>query len=304
VPVAQHEAADASAKLMLVLLSFSWGLTWPAMRVALGEIPVFSMRVVSLGLGALSLMIVLAAQRRKFLMPNATAWAHLLVGGLLNIVGFSLLSSFALLQAATSRVAILAYTMPIWAALLAGPVLGERFNRARSIALALCIAGMTVLIAPLARAGIPLGLLLALATAASWAAGTVYLKWARIDADPVAVAAWQVTVGFLVIVAMLPLVEGGLHLTQAHLPAVCGMVLTGLVGSGFAYFLWFKIVGRLPAMTASLGILSVPAVGVISTAALLGEWPTLPDMIGFALIFAASACVLLPAREVVAPEPT
>jgi len=57
-------------------------------------------------------------------------------------------------------------------------------------------------------------------------------------------------------------------------------------------------------MTASLGILSVPAVGVISTAALLGEWPTLPDVIGFALIFAASACVLLPAREVVAPEPT
>jgi drug/metabolite transporter (DMT)-like permease len=49
--------------------------------------------------------------------------------------------------------------------------------------------------------------------------------------------------------------------------------------------------------------LSTPVVGVISTAALLGEWPTVPDMAGFALIFAASACVLLPAREVVAPEP-
>jgi drug/metabolite transporter (DMT)-like permease len=57
-------------------------------------------------------------------------------------------------------------------------------------------------------------------------------------------------------------------------------------------------------MTASLGILSVPAVGVISTAVLFGEWPTVPDMAGFALIFAASACVLLPSREAVAPEPT
>jgi drug/metabolite transporter (DMT)-like permease len=300
---AQHEAADATAKPMLLLLSLAWGLTWPAMRVALGEIPVFSMRTVSLGLGALTLVIVVAAQRRKVMMPNATAWAHVFVAAILNIVGFSLLSSFALLQAATSRVAILAYTMPIWAALFAWLVLGERFNRARIVALALCVAGMTVLIAPLAGTGIPVGLLLALGTGASWAGGTVYLKWARIDADPIVVAAWQLVAGFLVVAIALPFVEGGLHLTQAHAPAVFGMVFTGWVGSGLAYFLWFKIVGRLPAMTASLGILSTPVVGVISTAVLLGEWPTVPDMAGFALIFAASACVLLPSRETAAPEP-
>jgi drug/metabolite transporter (DMT)-like permease len=301
---AQHEAADATAKLMLLLLSLAWGLTWPAMRVALAEIPVFSMRTVSLGLGALTLVIVVAAQRRKIMMPNATAWAHVFVASILNIVGFSLLSSFALLQAATSRVAILSYTMPIWAALFAWLVLGERFSPARIAALALCVAGMTVLIAPLAGAGIPIGLLLALGTGVSWAAGTVYLKWARIDADPVVVAAWQLVIGFLVVVVALPFVEGGLHLDQAHPPAVFGMVFTGAVGSGLAYFLWFKIVGRLPAMTASLGILSVPVVGVVSTAALLGEWPTAPDIVGFALIFAASACVLLPSREAAAPEPT
>ena len=131
----------------------------------------------------------------------------------------------------------------------------------------------------------------------SWAAGTVYLKWARIDADPIVVAAWQLVTGFLVVVIALPFVEGGLHLTQAHPPAVFGMVFTGWVGSGLAYFLWFKIIGRLPAMTASLGILSAPVIGVISTAVMLGERPTVPDMIGFALIFAASACVLLPSRE-------
>jgi drug/metabolite transporter (DMT)-like permease len=38
-------------------------------------------------------------------------------------------------------------------------------------------------------------------------------------------------------------------------------------------------------------------IGVISTAIMLGERPTVPDMIGFALIFAASACVLLPGRS-------
>jgi drug/metabolite transporter (DMT)-like permease len=70
-----------------------------------------------------------------------------------------------------------------------------------------------VLIAPLVGAGIPVGLLLALGTGVSWAAGTVYLKWARIDADPVVVAAWQLVTGFVVVVIALAFVEGGLHLT-------------------------------------------------------------------------------------------
>jgi drug/metabolite transporter (DMT)-like permease len=57
--------------------------------------------------------------------------------------------------------------------------------------------------------------------------------------------------------------------------------------------MWFEIVRRLPAATASLGILGIPVIGVLSSIVLLGERPTSADIIGFALIFAASACVLL-----------
>src|SRR5581483_5492721 len=174
----------------------------------------------------------------------------------LNIIGFTMLSSFALLMAATSRVTILSYTMPIWAALFARVVLGERLSRVTLFALALCIAGMAILIAPLAHDGIPPGLMLAVATGMSWAAGTVYIKWARIDGDPIAVAAWQLTLGCLIVALGLLIVEGAPHLAQAHAAAWLGTIWVGIVGSGFAYFLWFNIIGRLPAMTASLGLLS------------------------------------------------
>ena len=73
---------------------------------------------------------------------------------------------------------------------------------------------------------------------------------------------------------MLPFAEGTLHLSQAHALAVFGVIFSGLVGSGLAYFLWFGIIGRIPAMTASLGVLSAPVIGVVSTAILLGEIPT------------------------------
>ncbi len=102
----------------------------------------------------------------------------------LNIIGFSVFSAFAQLAATTSRVTILAYTMPVWSVLLAWPFLGERPSRMQWIALALCIAGLAILIYPLTGSGVPLGIMLALAVGLSWAAGTVYVKWAHIELDP------------------------------------------------------------------------------------------------------------------------
>src|SRR5256885_16945342 len=104
---------------MLVALGFAWGLTWPAMRIALDEIPPFSMRVVTLGLGAGVLFLVGWLQGRSFALGGLKHSAHLTVAGILNVLSFSLLSVIAMLFAGTGRVAMLAYTMPIWAVLFA-----------------------------------------------------------------------------------------------------------------------------------------------------------------------------------------
>jgi drug/metabolite transporter (DMT)-like permease len=304
VPAPQHDSTDATAKLMLVVLSIAWGVTWPVMRIALREIPPFSMRTVSLGLGALVLLAVVALQRRGFALRRPVDWLHAVISTLLNIVGFTMLSAFALLMTATSRVTILSYTMPIWAAVMARFVLGERLTRATLVALALCVVGIAILVWPLAQNGVPIGLLLALAIGISWAAGTVYVKWAQLKCDPIAFAAWQLTIGFAMVAVGLIVVEGRPHFADAHAAAWLATIFTGVVGSGLAYLLWFKIIGRLPAMTASLGLLSVPPIGVVATVLILGEWPTLPDMVGFALIFAAAACVLLPSHEPAPPEPS
>jgi drug/metabolite transporter (DMT)-like permease len=292
-----HDASVVTARIMLIALCVAWGVTWPIMRIALAEIPPLSFRASTTLIGAITLSALVTLQGRSIRIPNRSAWPHIVVAGILNVAGFSLFSAFAQLHAATSRVAIIAYTMPIWTALLARPILGERLNAARSAGLALCIAGMTVLVYPLAGAGIPGGILLALGAAVTWAAGTVYLKWARIDADPIAVTAWQVITAFVVIAISLPVFEGSLRIWPASWQALFGVVFTGLIGSGLAYYLWFESVRRLPAMTASLGVLSVPAIGVASAALMLGERPTLADLVGFALIFAASACVLLQRNE-------
>ena len=168
---------------MLVALGLIWGITWPVMKIALNEIPPLTMRATAAALGAVTYCLMCVVMRGSLRVPASKIWAHILVGSLLNIVAFSVFGAFAQLAATTSRVAILAYTMPIWAMLLAWLFLGERPNRVQTIALLLCVAGLAILIYPLTTHGIPIGIVFALAVGVCWAGGTVYLKWAHIEAD-------------------------------------------------------------------------------------------------------------------------
>jgi len=284
-------AGDIQAKLMLVALCLLWGVTWPAMKIALVEIPPLSMRTLTAAAGGLTLLAICLATRTRLRVP-ANAWAHVVAIACLNIGAFSLLTAYAQVAAATSRVTILIYTMPIWAVLLAWIVLREKPNARQLLAVTLCALGLVVLIVPVAAKGVPLGLLFAVAAGASWGAGTVYVKWARLDVDPLALAFWQLVIAFVIIAASLLIFDGRLDLDRAHAGSLLATAFAGVVGSGIAYAMWFAIVRRLSAATASLGALGIPVVGVLATVLIVGERPTATDLAGFGLIFAASACVL------------
>lgn len=288
-------AGDPQARLMLLVLCLIWGTNWPMMKVALNEIPPLSMRTLTAALGAVSLLVICLVWRRSLRVRTAKAWAHVVVASLLNVVAFSLFSAFAQIAAATTRVAILTYTMPIWSLVLAWVILRECPSRVQVAAITLCAIGLAVLVAPLATTGVPLGLVFAVASGFSWAAGTVYLKWARIEADPVGVASWQITIAFFIMAAAMLIFEGGLHVEQAHAGALLSVLYVGVGGSAIAYAMWFDIVGRVPALTATLGIVGIPVIGVISSVLILGERPTVSDDIGFGFIFAASLCAQIPA---------
>lgn len=285
--------ADTQAKLMLVLLCCVWGTAWPIMKIALEQIPPFGMRAASAAFGAAALYAICLGGGRSLRIRTAKTWAHVVAASILNIVGFSVFTAFAQLATATSRVTILAYTLPIWSVLLIWIFLGERPTFTQTIALGLCAAGLGVLIYPLAASGVPVGILFAVGAAVSWAGGTVYLQWAHIRADPLVVACWQVIIAFFVLAACTLVFEGRFDLSRAHASGLIATLFVGLFSNGIAYALWFTIIGRLPAVTASLGVLGSPVIGVATSMIILGERPTVTDFMGFALIFAASACVLL-----------
>jgi drug/metabolite transporter (DMT)-like permease len=291
----------ATAKLLLLALALGWGLNWPANKAALAEVGPWTFRVVGLAVGTALMMLLAYGRNGRLVTPSGRNWLHVAIAGALNIGVFAILSMLALQGTDAPRVVILVYTMPIWAVLMARLLLKEKITARRLTALLLCGAGLAVLLAP--HLPLPGSLWYALGTAWCWAAGTVYMKWAKIDLDLVSTTAWQLLISFIGVAIGTAIVGEPWFVWPLHWITIVAWIWSAVVGVGLAYFLWFIVIERLPASTAAIGSLLIPVVGVSTSAVLLHEIPTVSDMIGFVLVFAAAACVLLqPSRQLVTPR--
>jgi drug/metabolite transporter (DMT)-like permease len=289
-----HVRADVAgtARMLVVLLAFAWGFNWIAAAIALREVPPWSLRFAGSGIGATILFATAFITGHRLNVPRGER-VHILIAGFFNVAAFQIFSAFAQLSGATERAIIITYSMPIWATILSRVVLGERLNAIRKVAFGLCVAGLTILIWPLIADGFPRSVLFSLACAFSWAFATVYIKWARIKTEPLVNAAWQLVFGFLFIAAGTFVFDGYPQLWPIQAETVLAVLFVGVFGVGLAHFLWWSIVGKLSTITASIGSLLVPVLAVTASTIILGERLTVPDLIGFVMIFAAAACVLL-----------
>lgn len=286
-------SAPARSLLLVPLLGLLWGLNWPAVRISLTEIAPWTLRAGGMSFAGLALVAVAMWRGVSLDVPKAH-WPRLVVSGILSIAAFNVLLAFAQLMGPTSRAAILTFTMPVWATLMAGPALGERLDRPRLLGLGLGIAGLACLGLPLIRAGqVSPGLALALLASVSWALGTIVTKRWPVAAPTLTIAAWQLLIGGLA-AGIGMLVFEGLPVPKALSPPVAAALAFHILGAqALAYFLWFTVIARLPAGIASLGTLMVPAVGALGSVILLGERPAASDWLGLVLVVSASGAILV-----------
>lgn len=257
--------------LLLVVTSVGWGLNWPAMKVLLQEWPPLFSRGLA-GIVAAAGLAAIATVRRESLAVPRGEWPRLVVAALINVTAWMGLSTVAMQWLSAGEGALVVYTMPIWATLLAWPILGERPTARRLIALALGVGGIALLFAgqPLGRNPYKIaGIALMLSAAVLFAFGTVTQR-KPLALPPLASVAWQVGFG------CVPMLLFAAAFEHPRLSALSGagaavMVYMTVVPMGVCYLSWFGALRRLPAATASIATLMVPVVGVLSGAAVLGE---------------------------------
>lgn len=231
-------------------------------------------------------------------LPRGEWWWKSWVLGILNIGAFFALLFIAAYRLPGGVAAIVGGIQPLVVALLASRVLGEKLTPR------VLVAGMTGvlgvgLITLQAQARLDaLGVLAAVGGTFSMATGIVLSKkWGQ-PAAPLTTTAWQLVTGGLTLLIVMLAVEG---LPAALTPSnLGGYAYLSIVGTAFAYVMWFRGVALLPASTtAFLGLLS-PVVAILLGWAVAGEDFTAPQMLGIFLVL-GSITAAIAAKRVKAP---
>ena len=234
--------------MFLAITSVGWGFNWPVTKYLLSELPPLTLRGVTGVIGAV-LLAALAILRRQSLKVDSALWPRLMLAALLNVTGWMVLMGLALLWLPASEAALIAYTMPVWASMLAWPVLGERPTMLRTIALVMAFAGLAAIMGgngfTASAAKLP-GIIMALGGAIGFALGTVLAKKFPLQMPPIPAAAWQIGLG------CFPIAIVGLLIETTHVGAITPLgwwllFYSTVIQFCVAYVAWFAALARLPA---------------------------------------------------------
>ncbi|WP_180683962.1 DMT family transporter [Tepidicella baoligensis] len=278
----------------LAALTLMWGVNWPVMKLSLQELSPLYFRAVTMTGGALWLF-AFYRQRGVRLRPAGSEWRSIVTLGLPNMLGWHTLAIFGVAALASGRAAILGFTMPVWTVLLGALFFGQHLTRRSALATLAVAAAVVLLLADElgAMAGRPVGVLVMLGAAMSWAIGTLMMRRATLTLPVEALTVWMMALTSIVLWAMAftfePWPQWNFSLRM------WGLLAYGVfMNYGIAQIIWFSLARHLPPATSAMSVMMVPLVGTASATVIAGEWPRWQDGVAVVCVMAAIAAVLLP----------
>ena len=170
-----------------------------------------------------------------------------------------------------------------------GEILPRRgFDDKKLSGVALSIAGIFVLMNDDLNGNL-FAILLALAAAIGWAVSNILMKLKFVGFNLIALTTWQVVAG-AILLAIYSAFFVDTSAIWTPLSIAC-IAYNGILASAVAFFLWMYILSRMEASKASVSILGVPVVGVISGVIFLHEPLTLPMVFGMTMILSGIVLV-------------
>ncbi len=272
---------DRGALFLMGITVVLWGFSWIVMKYLSSFIGPFDLVMARYGLAFIALFIILVATRQSLKFPPF--W--LTVGiGIFQTAAFQCLCQLALISGGAGHVVMLAYTMPFWVVLFAWILLGERPARRHVVAFLLAGLGLVAVIAPWEGMGSIEGSLLALGGGMSWGLGVVLTKimFQRHGVGVLNLTTWQMFLGALLTLPVALLLPQQSIVWGPDL--FWGIAYMAIMASALGWWLWLSVIRRVSATVAGMSSLGVPVLAVALAWLLLGETPTLLELVGIMLI--------------------
>ena len=256
------------------LLALIWGSSFLWIKIAVGEIGPFTLVAYRLLFGAIGLIAIVAVKRPPVPRDRQT-WLTLIILGFTNTAIPFVLIAWGETRIDSGVASILNGTVPFWTLLIAHFLLhDERMTWTRFAGL---LAGFGGVVALMSRdmgptgfdAGI-LGQLAVLAAAVCYAGSSVFARRNLGTVAPMVQALVIVGVADLALWASVPLAESPVLIPKDPMTWLA-IAWLGLLGSCFAYLIYFGLIQRAGPTRTVMVTYVMPIVGVLLGVTFLNE---------------------------------
>jgi drug/metabolite transporter (DMT)-like permease len=304
-----HRLRQASRPQLLAAFAavyIIWGSTYLAIRFAIETLPPHTMAGVRFLLAG-ALLYAWARWRGAPAPAPRHWWSATLVGAFLLLGGNGGVV-WAEQRVPSGMAALLIATVPLWMVLLEWLRGGPRPSRRTLLGLVFGLVGVALLVRSRGLAagqGVdPLGALVLVLGALSWAWGSLYSRQAPLPPSPLLATAMEMAMGGLLLL-VFGLARGEMHAFQPQLVSLRSLLALAYLlvfGSllGFTAYIW--LLHHTTAARASTYAFVNPLVAVVLGWALAGEALT-PRMLVAAGIIVSGVCIIVMSRRRVVPVP-
>ncbi|HVZ45949.1 MAG TPA: EamA family transporter [Ramlibacter sp.] len=285
---------------LVAILTLIWGTNWVLFPMAVEEVSVWTFRSICV-LGAGGLLLVFARMRGVSLFVPGNERRPLALAGLTYLAVWNAASVYAAVLLPSGQAAMIGFSMPVWASLLAWLVLGQRPTARVFVSLLLATLGIGLLAyaGRHAFASAPLGFALGLTGAFGWAIGTTILKRSRVTVPPLVATAWQLVIAGIPL-TIIALATGTRELFMPTWTSIAVIGYVTIFSMAVGNVAWFQILDVLPPTISGLAIVMVPIVAMV-TGALVRSEPLGALQVSAMVCCAAAMALVLLNRTATAP---
>ncbi|WP_163134198.1 DMT family transporter [Agarivorans sp. Alg241-V36] len=279
---------ELASIIRLLLLSAIWGSSFLFMRIAapvLGPAMLIELRV---GFAALFLLMVGYFLKKKLHLKQH--WRHYFILGFFNSALPFLLLAYAAQTLSASLLSILNATAPIWGAIISALWLRQALPSKKVLGLAIGVVGVAILVG-FDNASIEPGAKLAIAAsigaAVCYGIASSYAHSAK-SVEPFANAhggMWASTILVLPALLFFPV-----HETPSS-NLLLSVVFLGVVCSGVAYLLYYRLISDVGASSALTVTFLIPIFGIFWGSVFLQESIGWSTVVGTMIILLGTALV-------------
>jgi len=256
---------------LLLLLSAIWGASFLFIKIGVSEMGPLTFATLRVLIGSVVLLLI-SRLRRERLPTDPKLWLRFAIMGTFNA-----LVPFATIAWGTQYIpsglsAILNATMPLFTFILAAAWGNERLSLHRVCGLLIGFAGIIVLTWPQLRGGLQASLwgeLAVIVGSLSYAIAAVYARRSLAGQSPIIASLGQVSMGFLLFIPFSLLEKPWTF--NPSIRAILALLALGVLGTGVAYIIYYRLIQGLGATGASLVTYIVPLFGIFWGWAVLGE---------------------------------